>query len=97
MTYVHKPDTEVFCYIARRKCGCICCVTLDDPDDAESAKSNAKDVAEWMRHGLTIERMTVAAAKTDPAFFPKECPHRPKLPPDGLFTSPAISAPEEKR
>ncbi|HSZ58659.1 MAG TPA: hypothetical protein VK797_23525 [Tepidisphaeraceae bacterium] len=75
---IHKPDDQTFCYIGRRSCGCICCVTIDD---TEHRKETAKDIAEWIRSGLSIERMTVAQAKADPHFF-KHCPLCERRKPD---------------
>lgn len=44
------------CFIAKTPCGCIVCVAVDRP---EYAKDNAKEVARWIRKGLTIEKMSV--------------------------------------
>lgn len=68
-------DSECPCYVGRYPCGCIYAVTCDD--DPRHAKDTAKFVAEIIRRGDTVERMTVAEAKADPLFFPKACPHKP--------------------
>ena len=43
-----------FCYIARDEGGKAVCATVDGRD-----KRTADDLAEWVREGLTIERVTV--------------------------------------
>ena len=40
-------------YIGRKSCGCVMAVTVDDADDW-----TAENVAEFIRDGLTIERVT---------------------------------------
>ena len=72
-----KSDSETMCYIARAGCcGLICGITLDDGSERDR-KSNAKDIAQWIRDGLNIERVTVAAAKADPLYFVRPCPGKP--------------------
>ena len=47
-------------YIALRPCGCFCCVVVDDP---ARARETAKDVADWIRRGLTVRRVTTAEVR----------------------------------
>lgn len=49
-------NEEVGCYIGRAKCGCVIAATVDDGKDP---KRVAKDVAEFIADGLTVERSTV--------------------------------------
>lgn len=48
---------ERMCYVGRKACGCLVTVAVDKP---QWKRETAKSVAEWMRDGLTVERMTVA-------------------------------------
>ena len=51
------PDSEVMCYIGRTACcGNLVAVTVDTP---ASKKHTARDVAQWIRDGLTIERVSL--------------------------------------
>jgi hypothetical protein len=43
-----------YSYIGREPCGCVTCATVDDEDHK---KDIAKDIARWVRWGLTIERV----------------------------------------
>jgi len=59
-------------YIGREEnCGCVTCVTLDVPDHKTDV---AKDIARWIRQGMTVERVPVEDARS--AFT--SCPHRAK-------------------
>ncbi|MCK9568589.1 hypothetical protein M0R72_06580 [Candidatus Pacearchaeota archaeon] len=53
--------TEHMAYIAVKSCGCVVGAVVDIP---ECRKETAKDVAEWIRNGLTIERVPSAEVKT---------------------------------
>ena len=44
------------CYVGRKTCGCIVYVTVDDPN---RTAQTGKDVAEAIKLGLTVERMTI--------------------------------------
>lgn len=58
-----------FAYIGREpECGCATCATVDD---GEHPAQVAKDIAQWVRWGLTVERVTVEAARAVLA----ACPH----------------------
>jgi hypothetical protein len=48
--------SEPGCYIGRCKCGAIVAACVDTPD---RKKETAKDVAEFISDGLTVERMSV--------------------------------------
>lgn len=49
-----------YAYLGREACGCVTCVTLDAPTHKREV---AKDVAQWLRWGMTVERVTVEAAR----------------------------------
>lgn len=42
-------------YIAKKSCGCIVAATVDDPEHKEDV---AKNVSDWIKDGLSIERVT---------------------------------------
>lgn len=44
------------CYIGRTRCGCIVAASVDTTEHTHDV---ASDVAEFIRSGLTVERMTV--------------------------------------
>jgi hypothetical protein len=48
-------SVDKYCYIAKSKCGCITGVVTDMGD-----KDTAKDVADFIKSGRTISRMTIA-------------------------------------
>jgi hypothetical protein len=53
-------SAETPCYVGLRPCGCICAAAVDAPDNDKKRRSeDAREVAKWMRAGLTIERWTV--------------------------------------
>jgi hypothetical protein len=56
-------------YAARKSCGCLVACTVDLP---KYAKDTAKDVAKWIRDGLTVERLDVEVVRQQ---F-KSCPHK---------------------
>lgn len=47
-------------YIGRKACGCCVAAAVDKP---EHRKDTAKHVAQWVRSGLTIERVPVDDAR----------------------------------
>ena len=59
-------------YIGRGKCGCIIAVTTDVPD---MRKETAADVAEFVRGGLSVERVTLDDFRRMP--FGCKCPKQP--------------------
>jgi len=61
-----SADAVTMAYAGSLPCGCIVAVITDKP---EHARENAREVAKWMRDGLTIDRRTVADLKADPAFI----------------------------
>jgi len=51
------PDSEVYCYIGRQpSCGSVVAVTVDT---ADSKKRTARYIAEWIREGMAIERVSL--------------------------------------
>jgi hypothetical protein len=63
-------DKCTHCYVGKLACGCIVAVTSDEPD---CPKRVAKDVASFVREGMTIERMTLEAFRSSKAPFGCEC------------------------
>ena len=68
------PETATeMAYVATvPSCGCMVACTVDDP---KHARDTAKEVASWVRDGLTISRHTVEAVRAMPF---RRCPHRQK-------------------
>lgn len=62
------PDD--YAYVGISPCGCAPAVALDD-----GSNDLAKDIAEWIEMGRTIERMSVEDAR---ARWTTDCPHDPK-------------------
>ena len=62
---------ERFAYIGIEPCGCVSAATVDSPDRKRDV---AKFVAELLRDGCTVERVSVKDARTRLAL----CPHNPK-------------------
>jgi hypothetical protein len=58
------------CYIGSYACGCAVAAVVDDP---QFKKDTAKRIAEWVRNGMTVERLTCAATKL--SAWP--CPGKP--------------------
>ena len=67
-----------YAYIARKECGCIVAATMDS---AAHRVEVARDVAAWIRKGLTIER--VESDQVQELWGPK-CTHEPTQ--QGLYT-----------
>ena len=69
-----KVDTG-FSYIGRLPCGCCMSICVDYMD-----KSTAKDVADFIASGLTVERVSDTDLEErvfkEPTFF--KCPHQAK-------------------
>lgn len=53
--------TERMAYIGQKPCGCVVAAAVDIP---ECRKETAKDVAEWIRSGLTVERVPSVKVRT---------------------------------
>lgn len=51
--------SEGFAYVGKRPCGCVRAVTVDAAD-----KLTAKDVSDFIRRGLAVERVPVEDART---------------------------------
>ena len=54
---------DSFTYIAREKCGCINAMAVDCPFTNREAL--ADDIAQWIKEGRTVERMTTEQAKEE--------------------------------
>lgn len=72
---------ERMAYVARCKgCGHIVAAAMDEP---AYAKDNAKEVARWMRDGLTIERVGTDTIRT--YLHECTCPAKVEAKQDALF------------
>ncbi len=63
-------------YVARKPCGCMVYMVVDDPADAEDkakCRDKAIEISKLLRDGLTIERVTVGVARADKTFL--NCQH----------------------
>lgn len=66
MKALSDGDDETFCYVGKMPgCECVGVVTVDKP---EYTKDNSKTLAQMIRDGLIVERMTVAACRKSPKF-----------------------------
>ena len=61
--------SDTMAYIGRKKCGCYVAATVDDPNDP---KETAKSVADFVKSGLTIERVTAQFVRDNLHF----CKHK---------------------
>ena len=59
------------CYVALKACGCCVAAIVDNP---ERRQDTAKEVASWLRDGLTVERKSVEWVRETM----RDCPHKPK-------------------
>ncbi len=57
-------------YVAMKPCGCVVAAAVDNP---EHKKDTAKDIAKWVRDGLTIQRLD----KLPEGAF--QCPHKEQV------------------
>jgi hypothetical protein len=48
--------TEMMAYAGRKRCGCVVAACVDEPNHARDV---AREIANWVRAGMTVERMTV--------------------------------------
>lgn len=76
MNKTEEERAATACYAARKACGCIVAVAVDEP---EYARRNAKEVARWIRQGLTVDRVTVAVVRA--SFVGWDCPHEQQVKP----------------
>lgn len=53
-------EVRPMAYAGRDTCGCVVAVTVDEPKRREHV---AATVAEWIRDGLAIERVTIEEAR----------------------------------
>lgn len=56
--------TDPMCYVGRRPCGCVAYAAVDRPA-AERRNDIARDVAEMIREGWTVERQTAAWVRSN--------------------------------
>lgn len=68
------------CYVGRCGCGAIRAATVAEPGHE---KRTAKDVAEFIRSGLTVEPMETEAVRV--ASWTCTCPRRPRDPLQGIL------------
>ena len=52
--------SDIMCYIGIKKCGCVVAACVDNP---EHKKDIAKNISDWVKDGLTIERISVEDAR----------------------------------
>jgi len=67
-------------YVGRCKCGNVVAAAMDEP---AYVKDNAKEVARWIRDGLTVERLDVDAVRIQ--LHSCTCPGKVKVNQDTLF------------
>lgn len=58
-----EPKISTPCYMGRKPCGCLVAVCVNTRMHMDET---AKDLADWVRHGLTIEHSTVETFKGMP-------------------------------
>ena len=49
-------EVKTMCYIGVKECGCVVAACVDNP---KHKKDIAKNVGDWVKDGLTIERISV--------------------------------------
>ena len=64
--------SDEYAYIGIKKCGCVVAAAVDSPD---RPKDVAKDVAGFIRDGLTIERVSVEEVRE--RFNDCQCDEKP--------------------
>lgn len=62
---------KIYCYIAVKKCGCIVGFSVDDK---RIKKDTSVSVAQWIKDGLTVERVIL----TDAGLRLTICEHKEK-------------------
>ena len=60
--------TNYMAYVAHEKCGCMTGATVDEP---QYAKATAKDVADWIKDGRTVEHVSGDIVRKTFAVCPK--------------------------
>ena len=63
-------DTTGMAYIGRKPCGCVCAAYADEPEIKDDI---AKEIAKWIKQGLTVERVTDQYVRDNLTF---NCPHK---------------------
>lgn len=61
----------IWAYAAFKACGCMVAATVDRP---ELRKATARGIAQWIRRGLTVERVDVERVRKELL----RCPHGEK-------------------
>jgi hypothetical protein len=59
-----------YSYVARKSCGCMVAAVVDD---AAHKRDVAREMAAWVRDGLTVERVTHDVVRAE--FVGRKCPH----------------------
>lgn len=65
--------SESWTYIGRKPCGCVVAAAVDNP---EYVQRTAHTVAQFVKDGLAVERVTTEVARE----LLRICPHQPKKP-----------------
>lgn len=79
---VAHAEAERWAYIGRYECGCIANAMVDGRDDRRA--DIAREVSDWIREGLIVERRPSALLRQDDRFLRERagCPapasHRPR-------------------
>ncbi len=68
MSAVETKDGE-YSYIGREPCGCISCAIVISENTKK--KDIPRELVQWARWGLTIDRVLTEGLRTDPAFLRK--------------------------
>lgn len=76
--------SDKMAYIGRADCGCVVACMVDRLTDR---KGLAKEIASWIRMGLTVEHVTVDYANEH---FTWECSHKPEKAQLSLFGEEAL-------
>lgn len=63
-------DTDGMAYIGRKSCGCVICAYADDPAHKNDI---SKEIAKWIKNGLTVERVPDQYVRDN---FTFNCPHK---------------------
>lgn len=61
---------ETMSYVGKKPCGCVVAAVVDDPNHKRDV---ARTIAEWVKGGLTVERVTHDYVRQN---FTLDCQHR---------------------
>lgn len=68
--------SDNYSYVARRWCGCIVAAVVDDPDNDKAIRRVvAREVADWIAGGYTVERVPHDVVRRE---FNSSCKHGDK-------------------